>query len=220
MKSSSYFVAPAILAALSILVGCSSDGSGGNSTAGAGPGGASGKAGSAGASAAGATAAGASSGGTAGSVAGGSSSSAGGGSGGASSAGGGSGGASTGGTSGGAAVEATFATVKSIIQASCFGAGCHSEMGNPLQMKVDASLYGTLTTHMTMNCGKMVDIANPADSALVKVLKGSCGTPPNVTPRMPFQVCMDGDTDPDSPCIQPDKIAAIQAWIAKGAPQQ
>jgi len=93
-------------------------------------------------------------------------------------------------------------------------------MGNPLQMKVDASLYGTLTTHMTMNCGKMVDIANPADSALVKVLKASCGTAPNVTPRMPFQVCMDGDTDPDSPCIQPDKIAAIQAWIAKGAPQQ
>ena len=214
MKSSSYFVAPAILAALSILVACSSDGSGGNSAAGAGPGGASGKAGS---SAAGATAAGASSGG---SGAGGSSSSAGGGSGGASTAGGGSGGASTAGRGGAPAVEATFATVKSIIQASCFGAGCHSDMGNPLQMKVDASLYGTLTTHMTMNCGKMVDIANPADSALVKVLKGSCGTPPNVTPRMPFQVCMDVDTDPDSPCIQPDKIAAIQAWIAKGAPQQ
>jgi len=110
--------------------------------------------------------------------------------------------------------------VKSIISSTCFGGGCHNGEGNRLQMPINDALYTTLMNHMTLNCGKLVNTTNAADSALVKVLKGDCGTAPNTTPRMPFGICFDGDTDPDSPCIQPDKIAAIQAWIAKGAPQQ
>ncbi|HYP76045.1 MAG TPA: hypothetical protein VER12_08825 [Polyangiaceae bacterium] len=201
---SPFFVAPAVLAILSSVAGCSSDSGTPNDTAGASPGGAGagGKAGSAGSS--GASVSGGA-GGSAGSV---------------STAG--SAGAATAGSAGGTAVEASFATVKGIIKLTCFGNGCHGQEGNPLQLagNDDAKLYATLTTHVTMNCGMLVNKANPAASALVKVLQGDCGTPPNVTPRMPFQTCFDGDTDPESPCIQPDKIAAIQAWIAKGAPQQ
>jgi len=201
---SSFFVAPAVFALLSGIVGCSSDnGSTPNNTAGASPAGAgsAGKAGAAGSSSGGA-------GGSAGSVSAAGSS--------------GAGTAGSAGSAGGATVEASFATVKGIIKLTCFGNGCHGQEGNPLQMSAndDAKLYTTLTTHVTMNCGMLVNKANAADSALVKVLKGDCGTPPNVTPRMPFQTCFDGDTDPESPCVQPDKIAAIQAWIAKGAPQQ
>jgi hypothetical protein len=208
---STHFAAPAILAVLSITAGCSSDpatgGSAGSSPGGASSGGKAGSAGSSGGSVSGgAGGAVAGAGGSAGSISV------------AGSAGAGTAGAGTAGSAGGAAIEASFATVKGIIMPSCFGNGCHSQEGNPMILEIndDAKLYATLTTHVTQNCGKLVNVASPADSALVKVLKASC----NGTPRMPFQTCQDGDTDPDSPCIQPDKIAAIQAWIAKGAPQQ
>jgi hypothetical protein len=123
------------------------------------------------------------------------------------------------GTAGGSAVEASFATVKTMIAMKCSsGSGCHTEMGNPLQMPQDDKLYTTVTTYMTANCGMLVNKANPSMSAIVKLLQGSCGG----TPRMPYMLCFDGDTDvgPDAPCIPPDTIAAIQAWITKGAPQQ
>jgi len=196
---SSYFAAPAVVGALSLLSGCSSDGSAGGS-AGTSAGGASagGKAGSAGSSGSNAGAAGAGAGGSAGSVA--------------------AAGSAGAGTAGGTAVEASFATVKGIIMLSCFGGGCHSGEGNRLQMPINDALYMTLMNHMTLNCGKLVNTESPADSALVKVLKADCGTAPNITSRMPFGMCFEGDTD--YPCVSAENIAAIQAWIAKGAPQQ
>jgi hypothetical protein len=117
-------------------------------------------------------------------------------------------------------VEATFAHVKGVIAKSCFGAICHDLAENPLQLKPESSLYATLTTHVTMNCGKLVNLTSPADSALVKILQGSCGTTKK-TDRMPYMTCFEGDTSDDNPsCIPAVDIAAIQAWIAKGAPQQ
>jgi len=207
---SAYLLVPVTLSALSLLTGCSSDQPSPSNTAGASAGGAA----QAGSSAAGSSAAGAS-------VAG---ATAGGGAGGASSAGGGSGGANTAGggpsSAGGAAVEASFATVKTVIMASCFGGGCHNEEGNPLQMEIDDKLYGTLTSKSTKNCGKLLNTANPAESALVKVLLGDCGTPPNTTPRMPFQKCWPGDLPADNEaCVSTANVEAIKAWIAKGAPQ-
>jgi len=200
----SHFSVPVLLAASTLLAGCSSDNPAGGNTAGTSAGGASsgGKGGSGGSNG--------------GSVSGG---------------GAGSGGAAAGGTAGspgaagtaggGPAVEASFATVKNVIALNCFGGGCHSDGGNPFQMKADDTLYASLTTHTTANCGAVINKTSPADSALVKVLKGDCGTPPDkITPRMPLGTCFDGDTDPESPCIQPATIAAIQAWIAKGAPKQ
>ncbi|HEX2670026.1 MAG TPA: hypothetical protein VHM25_04085 [Polyangiaceae bacterium] len=196
------FTAPAIFAALALLAGCSSDNPSGGNTAGTSSGGSSsgGKGGSAGSSGGSVSVGGAGSGGA---------------------AAGNAGSLGTAGSAGGEpAVEASFATVKNVIALNCFGGGCHSDGGNPFQMKADDTLYASLTSHTTANCGPVINKASPADSALVKVLKGDCGTPPNTTPRMPLGTCFDGDTDPESPCIQPATIAAIQAWIAKGAPQQ
>jgi|SRR6187431_1084203 hypothetical protein len=115
--------------------------------------------------------------------------------------------------------EASFNTVKTIIESTCFGNGCHSQEGNPLQMKVDEKLYGTLTSHVTANCGKLINTASPADSAIIKLLKADCGTAPNVTRRMPWDKCFQNEPDSEPFCVPPEKIAAIQAWIAKGAPK-
>lgn len=139
---------------------------------------------------------------------------------------GGSGGASGGsggaGTAGGATVEASFATVKTLIGTSCIGGnGCHGQEGNPLEMTADGTLYATVIGHTTANCGKLINTASPADSALVKLLLADCGTPPGmITRRMPYQKCWDGDSPADNvDCVPPATVAAIQAWIAKGAPQ-
>lgn len=115
------------------------------------------------------------------------------------------------GGSGGAGLAPTFATVKSIIQMSCFGGLCHDLPENPLQLKVDDKLYTTLTTHMTETCGIVVKPGMPQDSALVKLLKGPC----NGTDRMPFNMCFN---DGDEGCVSPEEIAAIEQWIASGAP--
>jgi hypothetical protein len=199
------------------VVGCSDTGSpaGSGGAAGSGIGGSSGNGGSGGAAGlggGGGVVGGAGTAGTGGAA--GSLGTAGGGSGGGTmggASGGGAGGASNGG-SGGSAIEASFATVKGIIETSCFGAACHSEPGNPLQMKVDDTLYTTLTTHMTKNCGPVIKSGSPQESALVRLLKGPCGK----TDRMPFGKCFD---DGDPGCIAPDSIAAIEQWIAKGAPK-
>ena len=218
----SLFAVPATLATVLFLVNCgSSDEPGTPGTAGApatggSSSGTAGKAGSAGSGVSGAGAGGAAAG------AGGAAGSAGSGVSGGGAAGGsvGAAGSAGSGTAGGSTFEASFATVKAVIETtSCLGSGCHGGEGNRLEMKVDDKLYGTLTTHVTLNCGKLINTASPADSAFIKVLQGDCGTPPNVTPRMPQDKCFQGDVDTES-CVNPGKIAAIQAWIAKGAPQQ
>lgn len=210
------FVPLSLLTLLAPLSGCSGDepsggsggsgGSAGSSLGGAGMGGVAG-----GTAGAGGLAGGALGGGGAGVVGGGGAG--GGGSGGGSGGNAGMGGSSGGGgAGGGAAIEASFATVKGIVERSCFGAPCHNEPGNPLQMKLDDTLYTTLTTHMTKNCGPVIKSGSPQESALVKLLKGPCGK----TDRMPLNKCFD---DGDEGCIAPDYIAAIEQWIAKGAPK-
>jgi hypothetical protein len=210
---STYFVAPAILAALSFVAGCSSDspppvstgGGAGSSAAGAA---AAGKGGSAGSSALGG--AGGASAGAAGTP-----STAGGGSGGAGVAG-------AGGSGGGEPpIEASFNTLKALIGKSCTGSPCHGEESIPLHWTVgDPKLYEMVTTHVTKNCGKLVNTASPADSALIKLLQGDCGVAPNVTERMPWRACWDEMDQSEYPCVPPETVAAIQEWIAKGAPAQ
>jgi len=216
----SLFAAPAALAAVLSIANCGGSdtadpsGTAGSPAAGGAGTGAAGKGGAAG-SAAGAPAAGLGGGGTPSAAAG-----AGGTGGGVPSAGtAGKAGGSGGGTAGGAAVEATFNTVRSIIEMSCFGGnGCHGQEGNPMPLKLDSTLYASVTSHVTLNCGKLVDTTNAAQSALVKVMQGDCGTAPAVTARMPWDKCFEGEVDNEY-CVAPAKIAAVQAWIAKGAPQ-
>jgi hypothetical protein len=128
-------------------------------------------------------------------------------------AGGGGAAQSSSGGAGASAIEPSFKTVQGLIGSSCFGAGCHSEAGNPLQMETGAKLYETLTAYTTRTCGKLVDTARPEESALVKLLRGSC----NGVKRMPYGVCVE---DGDPSCVLPEYVAAIQSWIAKGAPQR
>jgi hypothetical protein len=129
---------------------------------------------------------------------------------------GGSGASGSSGASGGdGAATPTFETVKfAIMNAPCFGAGCHNDDQNPLNLRIDEQLHSRLTTHVSKNCGNLpiVNPGKPDESALVKILKGPC-TP---TPRMPLG-CVD---DQDANCIPPEYIAAIAQWIASGAPQQ
>ena len=213
---SSSFAASAALATLSLLAGCSSSDdpmpSAGGAPAGGSPSVGGSSAGKGGALAVGGGGVSAGGGGAGGSV------TVGGGGASAAGAGGlGAGGGSAGtGTAGGAAVEASFATVKGMIGMSCFGGLCHDLNENPLHLYLDDKLYTTLMTHVTKKCGKLVDTANPAESALVKLLKADC----NGTARMPYQECWDGDPQDSDNCIHSATVAAIQAWITKGAPQQ
>lgn len=122
-------------------------------------------------------------------------------------------GGSANGGSGGGAIEPTFAMLQGVIKMSCFGGVCHDLPEHPLHLTLDDKLYTTLTTHMTKHCGVVVKPGSPQDSALVKLLKGPC----NGTDRMPYNKCVE---DTDEGCVRPEYIAAIEAWIAKGAPQQ
>lgn len=119
------------------------------------------------------------------------------------------------GSDGAMAVPATFQTVQLVItQVPCFGAGCHNDPQNPLDLRMDDQLYTRMTSHISRNCGE-VPVVNPGDpqrSALVKILKGPCGP----TPRMPLG-CVDGA---DSGCVPEAYIAAIEHWIEAGAPSQ
>jgi hypothetical protein len=215
MKSRDHFFATTCFVLLtplsSLALGCgdtqdppSSAGGGGATGAGTGGGGAGGFAGSAGTAG---SSGGVSAGGGAGGGMGGGTSGAGGGT---SGAGGGTSGAGSG--SGPIPAEPTFNTLKAIIPVSCFGGLCHNLAENPLQLSVDDKLYTTLTTHMTDGCGPVVKPGFPQDSALIKLLKGPCGD----IMRMPSGKCFD---DGDEGCISPAHIAALEQWIANGAPQ-
>jgi hypothetical protein len=80
-------------------------------------------------------------------------------------------------------------------------------------MQLDDQLHMRLTTRISANCGNIpvVNPSKPQESALVKILKGPCGT----TPRMPVGCVNDGDGG----CIPDDYIIAIEQWIANGAPK-
>jgi hypothetical protein len=126
--------------------------------------------------------------------------------------GGGTGG--SGGSGGGTTLPATFANFKEIVQSSCFGGICHSGGDNPLDMSINDMLYTTLTTHQTEHCGPLLTPGNPAQSAVLTLVKGSC----NGTERMPYGDCYD-DPQGGSECLSAAEITSIEAWIAAGAPE-
>lgn len=121
--------------------------------------------------------------------------------------------ASTGGDGGstgsGSGQAPTFETLHFVIQNACFGAGCHNDDMNALDLMIDEELHMRVSSHTTKNCGALVNLDNPEESALIKILKGPCGA----TPRMPLECVNDGDAK----CIPPDYIEALTQWIADGA---
>ncbi|WP_437819188.1 hypothetical protein [Sorangium sp. So ce1078] len=113
-------------------------------------------------------------------------------------------------TGSGSGIDPTFETVKFVIDnVTCFGAGCHNDEMNPLDLQLDGELHARLTSHVTEDCGPLVNLANPPESALIKILKGPCGS----TPRMPPE-CVNDD---DIKCVTDDYIQAMTQWIADGA---
>jgi hypothetical protein len=177
--------------------GVGGGGSGGIGTGGGGTGGAGTGGGGAGGGGAGGLAGGA--GGTAGTGGGGA-------------GGGGAGGASGGGSGGTSAYPATFQTAKDLFQSSygCSGSDCHGGNSHTVKLQDNAELYTNLTTHVSVDCGnlKVVEPGQPANSALIKILKGPCGS----TPRMPYGCTEEG-------CVPTDVVTALETWIANGAPQ-
>jgi hypothetical protein len=126
------------------------------------------------------------------------------------------------GTTSGNSVAATFDTVKLVFGGgggimTCSAAPCHGVNGmappsRPLELPTndDAKLYANLTSYVSAACSntKLVTPGNPAQSALITILKGPCGA----TPRMPF-----GCSAEAGDCIPDEYIAAVTQWIANGA---
>lgn len=107
-----------------------------------------------------------------------------------------------------------FETVRLMFEAAgCSGSSCHFGGRNHFQMgKAPDELYKYLMSFKTLECGKLIDTANPAESAIVKYLRGPCGD----IERMPSFKCFDGT---EEYCIPEYYIQLIQDWIAKGAPR-
>jgi len=119
-------------------------------------------------------------------------------------------------TTGGNTIPPTFETLKYVIsQVPCLGAGCHNDPVNPLDLQLTDQLYTNLTTRISESCGNIPVVTpfEPEQSALVKILKGPCGE----VGRMPFG-CVENEFE-DS-CLPDIYIAAIEQWVADGAPQQ
>ena len=147
---------------------------------------------------------------------------------------GGSGGGSTGGTGSGGdvavEVEASFETLKFIISGyrpdiNCAASDCHSggheHSAVPLRLVPDEGLYEELLSHVSVKCGNMpvVDPGNPANSALVTRLRGPCedvAPPEKPIPRMPYG-CFENEWENN--CVEDAYIAAVEQWIANGAPE-
>ena len=110
--------------------------------------------------------------------------------------------------------SANFETVRLMFQgAPCSGSSCHFGGRNHLQVdKTADQLYSYMMSFKTLECGKLIDTANPSQSALVKYLRGPCGK----IERMPSYKCFD---DGDEQCVPEYYIQAIEQWIAKGAPR-
>jgi hypothetical protein len=130
--------------------------------------------------------------------------------------GGTSGGNATGGSGGGGGLmyPPTFETVKAILQSNygCSGADCHGGNDHNVSLLVNSQLYTTLTTFIS-KCESLplVTPGMPAQSALLKILKGPCG---------PIRQMPDGCTGGEfGNCLKPEEIAPVEQWILMGAPQ-
>src|SRR5690606_1257881 len=129
-------------------------------------------------------------------------------------------GSSTGDSSTGSTmIEASFETLKFVIanvQPSCAAADCHgNNEHNALNLQATDQLYTNLITSTSEECDNLpvVSPGAPEQSALVRLLKGPCGE----LPRMPAG-CIENEFENN--CVPDEYIAAIEQWIADGAPEQ
>ncbi|HYQ05283.1 MAG TPA: hypothetical protein VER96_41710 [Polyangiaceae bacterium] len=107
-----------------------------------------------------------------------------------------------------------FETVQYMFKGvPCSGSNCHFGGRNHLTVdKTPDALYTYMKNFKTLECGKLIDTTNPSESALVKYLRGPCGS----LGRMPLDKCTD---DGDELCVPNYYIDFIEQWIAAGAPR-
>ena len=120
------------------------------------------------------------------------------------------------GSGGGETYPATLQTFREFVFPQCTGGACHDLPEHPFYFKNDANLYAALTTHQSKDCGlPVITKGNPEQSALIKLLKGPCGT----LGRMPLDKCQNEDPQDSDFCVRPPLVAALEQWIRNGAPE-
>jgi hypothetical protein len=115
------------------------------------------------------------------------------------------------------AQPATYDTFQQIVLAtSCDSSDCHGEHADLVLRGTPDEVYDHLINTVSEECGglKVVEPFDPDASALVRLLKGACGS----LPQMPKEC----DCDPVpyiNNCIPPDYVAGVEEWIRAGAPK-
>jgi hypothetical protein len=122
------------------------------------------------------------------------------------------------------ALEPTFTIFKAMMVASpngpCFASDCHGTSDvhpERLVLEQDAGLLDRMKSHVAHNCNDLLVIqpGEPQNSALVRALNGECiDAGGSALERMPGGC----NTTPDCNCFYPSWMAAIEAWITAGAP--
>jgi len=114
-------------------------------------------------------------------------------------------------------VEPTFETVLQIIEFyGCNASDCHGHPANDLSLAGSPTeMYDHLINTVSEECGglKVVAPNDPNASALVRLVKGPCGT----REQMPEECICDPDPYINN-CVKPQYVEAIEKWIAAGAP--
>lgn len=116
----------------------------------------------------------------------------------------------------GSGIDPSLDTLRLVIMSlGCNGADCHGgNEFNPLDLQLNDELYTNLTESVSDGCEGLpiVDPGNPDGSALIRILRGPCGS----IPQMPAG-CTPGE---GGGCVPDDYIDAIEEWVALGAPEE
>jgi len=112
---------------------------------------------------------------------------------------------------------ATFATFQAVIYGKgCDSSDCHGLHADLVLKGTPDEVYEHLLGTVSEECGGLTVLVpgDPDASALVRLLKGACGS----LPQMPA----DCDCDPVpyiNNCVPADYVMAVEEWVRIGAPK-
>lgn len=105
-----------------------------------------------------------------------------------------------------------FSEIQSqVFTRSCLGSSCHEGLpprDAPMSLETGQGYAEMVGISATQTTGKRVIPGDPANSYLIQKLRGTAQSVGGVATRMPL----------NAPPLDPATIAAIEAWIARGAP--
>lgn len=112
---------------------------------------------------------------------------------------------------------ATFETLlNTIYYVGCDSSDCHGGHNDLTLAGTPDEVYDHLLNTVSEECGGL-NVLVPGDpdaSALVRLIKGPCGT----LGQMPDGCVCDTNLFYNG-CLRADTVAAIEAWVAAGAPK-